>query len=288
MKSYNLIKDIKTIRGVFNLTQSAFAEKVGLSRSNIIRYEKGEIEPHKSALEKIYSFAYQNNLKVNKAKEMLYLDQRGGKTFLVHGAKNTIEDEIDYKHLNGTKDFGAGFYLSESLESAASWVAERSNGTCYCFYIKCKKDYKIIRFDVTREWMYLILYYRGAFENFKPNKEVLDLVNKVESCDLIIAPIADNNMYETINSFAYGQISDEQCLHALSANNLGLQYVLKSKKSCEDIEFIDRLYLCEEEKKKYLNKKYELASEGRSKTEIAINEYRRKGKYFDELFKKNG
>ena len=95
-------------------------------------------------------------------------------------------------------------------------------------------------------------------------------------------------MYETINSFSYGEISDEQCLHALSVNNLGLQYVFKSERACRALKFIDRLYLCEEEKKKYLNNKYELASEGRSKTEIVINEYRRKGKYFDELFKKNG
>ncbi len=288
MKSYNLIKDIKTIRGVFDLTQSAFADKIGLSRSNIIRYEKGEIEPHKSALEKIYSFAYENNLKVNKAKEMLYLDQKGNNTFLVHGAKNTIEGEIDHNHLNGTKDFGAGFYLSETYDSAASWIAERSNGTCYCFYFLNKKDYKILHFDVSREWMYLILYYRGAFSNYLPSKEILDLIKEVETCDLIIAPIANNNMYETINSFSHGEISDEQCLHALSANNLGLQYVFKSERACRALKFIDRLYLCEEEKKKYLNNKYELASEGRSKTEIVINEYRRKGKYFDELFKKNG
>lgn len=288
MKTYNLVKDIKTIREVFNLTQSTFAEKIGLSRSNIIRYEKGEIVPHKSALEKIYSFAYENDLKVNKAKEMLYLDKKGEKLFLIHGAKNAIDGEIDHKHLKGTKDFGAGFYLSESFDSAASWVAERSNGTCYCFYLNSKKDYKIKRLEVSRDWMYLILYYRGAFSNYALNQEILDLVKEVESCDLIIAPIADNNMYETINSFAYGQISDEQCLHALSANNLGLQYVLKSKKACRDLEFVDRLYLCEAEKKKYLSKKYELASEGRSKTEIAINEFRRKGKYFDEIFKKNG
>lgn len=288
MKSYNLIKDIKTIRGVFDLTQSAFANKIGLSRSNIIRYEKGEIEPHKSALEKIYSFAYENNLKVNKAKEMLYLDQKGNNIFLVHGAKNTIEGEIDHNHLNGTKDFGAGFYLSETYDSAASWIAERSNGTCYCFYFLSKKDYKILHFDVSREWMYLILYYRGAFSNYLPSKEILDLVKEVETCDLIIAPIADNNMYETINSFSHGEISDEQCLHTLSANNLGLQYVFKSERACRALKFIDRLYLCEEEKKKYLNKKYELALEGRSKSEIVINEYRRKGKYFDELFKKNG
>jgi transcriptional regulator with XRE-family HTH domain len=289
MKNYNFQKDIKTIREVFNISQSVFAEKIGLSRSNIIRYEKGEIVPHKSGLEKVYSFAFDNNLNLNKAKEMLYLDEKGDNLFLIHGAKDTIVGEINHKHLNGTKDFGAGFYLGLTLDSAASWVAERSNGTCYCFYFDSKKKYKSLTFDVGREWMYLILYYRGAFENYNIPDEILNLVKEVEECDYIIAPIADNNMYETLNSFAYRQISDEQCLHALSANNLGLQYVFKSKRACENLICVDRLYLCENEKKKYLKKKHEFALEGKSKADIAINEYRRKGKFFDELFeKKNG
>ncbi len=44
MKSYNFQKDIKIIREVFGLTQDEFANKIGISRFNIIRYEKREIE----------------------------------------------------------------------------------------------------------------------------------------------------------------------------------------------------------------------------------------------------
>ena len=286
MESYNFKKDIKTIREVFNLSQSTFAEKIGLSRSNIIRYEKGEIEPHKTGLEKVYSFAFDNELNLNKAKEMLYSDQKGSSIFLIHGAKETIQGDIDPKHLNGTKDFGAGFYLGLTLDSAASWVAERINGSCYCFYLPSAKTYKVLSFSVNRDWMYLILYYRGAFEDYDIPDKILNLVNEVENCDYLIAPIADNNMYETLNSFAYGLITDEQCLHALSANNLGLQYVFKSKKACNDLIFVDRLYLCESEKKRYLSKKREFAMEGKSKADLVINEYRRKGSFFDEIFKK--
>ena len=286
MKSYNFQKDVKTIREVFNLSQSDFAKGIGLSRSNIIRYEKGEIEPHKNALEKVYSFAYENGLKINKAKEMLYQDEKGNHLFLIHGAKKTIEKEIDNNHLNGTKDFGAGFYLGLTLDSASSWVADRIEGSCYCFYFPKNKKYKVLNFEVTREWMYAILYYRGEFDEYELNDEVSDIVNKIEDCDYLISPIADNNMYETLNSFAYGSITDEQCLHALSANNLGLQYVFKSKKACRDLIFVDRLYLCESEKKQYLLKKREYAQEGQSKANIAINKYQRKGKYINELFKK--
>ena len=288
MESYNFSKDIKSIREIFKLSQSAFADKVGLSRSNIIRYEQNEISPHKAALEKIYSFCFDNNFNINKAKEMLYEDNKDDNLLLFHGAKEPIKGEIDDNHLTGKKDFGAGFYLSESLSSAAMWIADRENGSCYCFYFPNEKKLKSLRFKVDREWMYAILYFRGAFRNYTPSEEVMDIVKRIEECDFLIAPIADNNMYDTLNSFAYNLISDEQCLHALSANNLGLQFVIKSKKACEALKMIDRLYLCENEKKQYLLKRKELALEGRNKATLSINEYRRKGKYFDELFKKNG
>ena len=86
----------------------------------------------------------------------------------------------------------------------------------------------------------------------------------------------------------YGTITDVQCLHALSANNLGLQFVFKSERACKDLLFIDRLYICENEKRQYLKKKRELATEGRSKVLLSIEEYRRQGRFFDEIFKKNG
>ena len=288
MKSYNFAKDIKVIRDVFGLSQTDFAKQVGLSRSNIVLYEQNEIIPNKSALEKVYSFSFGGGLNINKAKEMLYLDEKKDQKFLIHGAKETIKGEIEANHLNGHKDFGPGFYLSESLDSAASWIADRENGTCYCFYFKDSKKFKCLTFEVNRIWMYAILYFRGAFDNYTPSKEVLDIVKQINECDFLIAPIANNNMYQTLNSFAYNDITDEQCLHALSANNLGLQFVFKSQRACDALEMIDRLYLCDNEKRQYLLKKKEFASEGISKANLAISKYRRQGKYFDELFKKNG
>lgn len=288
MKSFNFAKDIKTIRQVFDYTQEDFANKIGIPRVSVARYEAGEVLPRKSALEKVFSFAFDNDFNINAAKAMLYEDNKKDNMLLFHGAKATIEGDIDHNHLNGFKDFGAGFYLSESYDSSASWVADRENGTCYCFYLPNDKDFKVLKFDVSREWMYAILYFRGAFNKFTPSKEVMDIIDKINNSDVIIAPIADNNMYDTLNSFSLNLITDEQCLHALSANNLGLQVVLKSKKACDSIHFIDRLYLCESEKKLFLKKKRELSLQSKSKVDLVISKYRRKGKYFDELFKKNG
>lgn len=287
MKSYNFSKDIKTIREIFGMSLDAFAECVNIARSNLIQYEQKQISPHKDALEKIYSYAYDNDLNINKAKEMLYEDRKENNILLFHGAKDAIVGDINSSHINGQKDFGPGFYLGESLDSATSWVADRENGSCYCFYFSKDNNLKYLHFEVNRDWMYAILYFRGAFDKYSLTDEVKEIIKKVNECDYLIAPIADNNMYGILNDFAYDNITDEQCLHALSANNLGLQYVFKTQKACNALKMIDRLYLCGKEKEQYLLKRKELAEQGKSKVSFAIHEYRRKGKYFDELFKKN-
>ena len=179
MKSYNFAKDIKAIRQIFEMNQNAFANAVGLSRSNIIRYEQNQITPHKSALEKIYSYSFDNGLNINKAKEMLFQDEKGDRLLLFHGAKDEIVDQIKHNHINGRKDFGGGFYLGESLDSAAMWVSDRANGSCYCFYFPIDNTLKSLTFKVNREWMYAILFFRGAFEGRPLPKEIQNIIDRI-------------------------------------------------------------------------------------------------------------
>ena len=286
MKTFDVKKDIQTIRRLFNLTQTQFAEEIGLSRSNIARYEAEAIYPHDSALEKIYAYPYKKKFYLNKAKEMLFLDNKKDDLLLFHGAKHEIVGQIDCQHLNGTKDFGAGFYLGESFDSSASWVCEYSAGSVYGFFFKNRKELKCKKLAVNREWMYAILYFRGMFKDYIPSTEVLKLIEETNDADYIIAPIADNQMYDTLTAFGLKQITDEQCLHALSANNLGNQFVIKTQKAVDSLSLIERMYLCEKEKEDYLNKKSLLSNQGRNKASLSIEEYRRKGSYIDEIFKK--
>ena len=286
MKTFNVKKDIITIRKIFNLTQTQFANEIGLSRSNIARYEALEIFPNQSALDKVYSYPYNNDFHLNKAKEMLFLDNVNNNVLLFHGAKYEIKEDIDPNHLNGKKDFGSGFYLGESFDSSASWICEYQLGSVYSFYLNNLDTMRCLEFKVDKNWMYAILYFRGMFEEYIPNKKVLEIIEKINNSDFIIAPIADNQMYDTLNAFYFKEITDEQCLHALSANNLGKQYVIKTQKAVDNLVLIERMYLCDKEKKNYLNNKNTLSTQGRNKPTLAIEKYTRKGKYIDEIFKK--
>ena len=283
MKNYNLKKDIESIRELFGLTKEDYANKIGLSRMNISRYENGKVQPTSSSLEKIYAFPYFQGFRLNQAKELLFIDNQKNNKLLFHGSKFGL-DCIDPKHLTGTKDFGAGFYLGETFESASTWICEYNESSVYAFYLN-KSHLKTLVFNVSREWLFSILYYRDAFRKFELNDEIKKLISKIDNSDVIIAPIADNQMYDTINRFAQGEITDEQCVHALSATNLGMQYVLKTQEAINQIVLIDHMYLCEQEKQDCLKTKKENSNFGRDKAKLSIRQYAREGKYIYELFK---
>lgn len=288
MKTYNVVLDIKRIRAFFSLSQEQFAEAISVSRLSITRYERSLTFPDNNILESIYSFAYGKHgekLNLNKAKEQFYFEDCKGKKLLFHGAKGSIEGNIDIYHSLSPNDFGDGFYAGESLFQAASWVCLNKKSSVYCFYFD-DHNLKHIEFNVGRKWMYAILYYRGALTNRVIPEEIKSIIKEVENSDYLIAPIADNEMYRILNKFINNEISDEACIHALAATNLGMQYVFKTMKACQRLEFVDRLYLCHNEREDY-GRQQELLSENASqKNELAMIEYNRKGLFFNELFKR--
>ena len=284
MKNYNIKKDIESIRELFGLSREEYANEIGLSRMNINRYENGKVEPTISSLEKIYTFPYKKGFRLNRAKELLFIDNKNEKVLLFHGAKFEL-GSIKADHLVGTKDFGSGFYLGETYQSASTWICEYKESSVYAFYLNKTKDLKTISFDVSKDWLYVILYYRNALKKYEISEEIKILIQRIEESDVVIAPIADNQMYDTINRFALGEITDEQCIHALSATNLGMQYVLKSEKAIKKLELIDHLFLCEDEKKDTTKIKNDISNVGRDKAKLSFREYARKGNFIYEIFK---
>lgn len=286
MVGYDFQNDVRLIRACLGLTQTEFANAVGLSRSNIARYEAGEILPRKEAIERIYNYAYAKGFDINSSKSLLLDDEKKDSILLFHGAKGLIVGEVDTKHSVPPNDFSDGFYLGQSLVQAGSWVASMRDSSIYCFYFRPTEDLISMRFAVDAKWMHAILYYRGGFDGYEVPSSVKNLIRQIDACDYLIAPIADNQMYDTLEMFRNNIISDVACLHALSANHLGLQYVLKSERACARLSPLSRLYLCQEERKRYVAAKESLASDGKSKTSLAIAKYRKEGSLFNELYTK--
>ena len=99
----------------------------------------------------------------------------------------------------------------------------------------------------------------------------------------MVAPIADNRMFQIIDSFIEGEITDVQCRHCLSATNLGNQYVFLTQRAADRIEILRKCYLASIEKEAYISVRSEDAKVSNDKVKIARKQYRGQGQYIEEI-----
>jgi transcriptional regulator with XRE-family HTH domain len=280
---YFFSKDLLSIREILGITQAELAAKINVQQVTISRSESGETRPSANLLEKVYGYAFDKNINLGKLKGMLWSEKiESGHKLLFHGAKSVIEGNLSVRKGRSNNDFGPGFYTGESYEQAISFVSgfEKS---CVYFLDFDPSNLKCQKYGVNQEWMLTIAYYRGTLEQYESHPMIQKLIEKSRDCDYIIAPIADNRMFQIINSFINGEITDEQCKHCLAATNLGYQYVFISDQSVKSIALAERVYISESERKYYKGIRTSDAKLGEDKVKLARIEYRGQGHYIDEI-----
>ena len=283
---YDIASDITIICKILNLSYAELANELGVARSTVSRIVNGDTYPSDLFLEAFYSFAYKNNyqnvrineLKIQYAKEKC-------KNILFHGAREPIDGEIDLVHSRADIDIGVGFYLGESYEQSSSYIFPYKRSSVYLFDITELSKLRVKEYEVSLEWMLVVSYFRGQIEDYKDTSTIQKIIQELSNYDIIIAPIADNNMYEMMNQFARGEITDLQAINALSASYLGKQHVLKNIKACQSVKMVNRLYLCKEEREEIEIVRRENALNGMKKAKAMIEQYRRQGKYIEEILK---
>ena len=281
--NYNFKEDLCAIREILGLTQEELAEQLDVDKKTILRNEGGKTEPSIKFLDQIYTYAFEKKIKLNKLKEMFWKDNlKNNHRILFHGSKSKIEGELSINIGRTNNDFGQGFYAGESYEQAISFVSGFEKPSVY-FIDFDEHDLKCKKYEVNQEWMMTIAYYRGVLEEYENHPIVKNLVEKSRDCDYIIAPIADNRMFQTINSFISGEITDEQCKHCLAATQLGFQYVFISEKAIKQVKLIERCYISNNEKEYYKNIRTEDVKLGDDKVKLARRQYRGIGQYIDEI-----
>ena len=221
---YKISQDIRIVCTLLDLTFSELAKELNVARSTITRVVKGETYPNDLFLEAFYSFAYKNKyrgIKLNALKSQFNQDRYS--TILFHASKETIDGEIDLNHSRNDIDMGTGFYLGESFEQAASYAFPFKKSSIYIFDASKLSKLKTKEYKVDLEWMLTISYFRGQLSQYLKTPVMQNIIKGIDGYDVIIAPIADNNMYDIMNRFARGDITDLQAISALSASHLGLK-----------------------------------------------------------------
>ena len=282
----NIKNEIYVLCHTLKITETELGEELGVTYETINNRKSGRKNIDMSNKEKLYSYAFSKGINFNNIYEQLIKeDCKENHMILFHGAKKTFTMPIDFK--NNSKennDFGIGFYLGETFEQAANYISFIGMNKVYCFDIDLT-NLKSYKFNVDLEWMITIAYYRGRLEEYKNCSFVRAIINKINNCDVIIAPIADNRMFDLIAEFVEGTLTDEQCRHALAATNLGFQYVLKTNKSISNVELIKEMYVSKKEKEQCIKTRISLTDNGLQKVRMARITYKGKGKYIEEILK---
>ena len=283
---YNVSEDIRIVCKILDISYSKLADELNVARSTIARIVSKDVYPSDMFLENFYSFAYSNShhpIRLNNLKIQFAKDCYGDIFF--HGSRSSIDGEIDLNHSRKDIDIGAGFYLGESYEQASSYIFANNKSSVYIFKINDLDTLKIKEVDVSLEWMLMVSFYRGQLYKYEKSKFLKSIINEIEKYDVVIAPIADNNMYDTMARFARGDITDQQAIYALSASHLGKQYVLKTEKACKSVQMINRLYLSKHEREDIEKERKEATTVALDKAMLAIENFRRIGRYIEEVLK---
>lgn len=283
---YQVIQDLENILEIMELTQEELASDIGVSRITVNNWLSGKTTISDSHIKVLYEYAFRKGVRLNKIKEQFYTEDyvSKGEILLFHGSKIGIEGKIDLTHNKRINDFGKGFYCGESLEQSAMFVATYPGSSLYMLKFNPQNLKKRV-FHVDRDWMLMVAYFRGNLKEYEESEIIQRLIKGNEEADYIVAPIADNRMFEIIDSFIDGEITDVQCQHCLSATNLGNQYVFITQKAINQITLLEKCFLSEPEKDLYLTSRQENFKMNMDKVKLARKQYRNQGEYIEDILK---
>lgn len=301
----NIENDLQIIEDFFTEEEdyeSSFVEmcnKIGISADEYIGIKYGNINPTKEQLESIYNYAYMRGLFLNEISWQECLDEYRKERVKVctHGARTNIVGDIrlDANKLGTderktianysggeSNDFAEGFYLGQDISQAGMFVGQEPNSSLYILTFD-PKGLKCAYFNVDEDWMLAVGLFRNKLTQYENHPKLIAIRDKVANCDFVFAPIADNKVFEVIDAFTAGEITNMQCLYALSATHLGYQYVVKTQKALDNLKIIQHLYYCALEKSMY-NKESDIESNTSiNKAIIAKKRYKDQGKFISEI-----
>ena len=93
---YKFSDDLKAIREILGYTQFEMAKQIGVEQVTISRNELHKTNPSNQLLERVYNFAFDKKIQLNRLKEMLWIEKLPlNHKLLFHGAKGTIKGSIN-------------------------------------------------------------------------------------------------------------------------------------------------------------------------------------------------
>jgi len=135
------------------------------------------------------------------------------------------------------------------------------------------------------DWAMLIAYYRKQMESAKGTLIYDKYAHFLDGYDLVIGYIADDRMYTELANFFEGNITDVALIKCLSALDIGMQYVALTLKACKQMKILSKRTIEPLELSILQDMSVKRRKEGIQCADSIVKQYRREGKYFDEILK---
>ena len=165
---------------------------------------------------------------------------------LYHGSENIIQ-KPQYGFGKKYNDYGLGFYCTEHMDMAKEWgVSLDKNGYANCYELECD-GLEILNLNDEKycilHWLTILLENRTFDIPSALALEAKDYLTKnfsvdYEKYDAIIGYRADDSYFSFAQDFINGTISYRQLNRAMHLGKLGQQFVIKSKKAFERIQYL--------------------------------------------------
>ncbi len=164
---------------------------------------------------------------------------------IYHGSEKIIE-KPRFGYGKPYNDYGMGFYCTESIEMAKEWGSSKNrDGFANIYQIETDglsvfnlndEKYTILH------WLAVLLENRDFIITTALGNEAKEYLLKnfsvpYKDFDIITGYRADDSYFAFAQDFINGAISVRQLGNAMKLGNLGIQFVIKSKKAFQRIEY---------------------------------------------------
>lgn len=156
---------------------------------------------------------------------------------LYHGSIVVVK-EPNLEILNYRTDFGKGFYTTTDFEQAKRWTKIKKdrlgNNTNIQQYVNVyeyteNNNLNILKFaNATEEWLKFVL----------KNRQSEELVHQF---DIVIGPVANDNLYQVLVSYENGIYNIEETIKRLKTYLLSNQISFHTVKSLECIRYLETI-----------------------------------------------
>ncbi len=275
---------IRKMRELAGMSQEQFAKELATTPVSINRWENGKSLPNPMAQNQLLEFCHKHEIdladaivdKFRYTGEYKYL-------LLYHGSKKGLVGEIAPKSRDDC-DFGRGFYMGTDTLQPLTLVCGEPKPRFYAVDLNLE-GLKVIDIELGMEWAMVIAYNRGYMDIIKGSEMYGKYAHYLDGYDMAVGYIANDRLYTELNRFFNGDITDEALMRCLSALDLGKQYVALTDKGCKAVTVLQDDPISPFELSVLQEKSIERRKEGNALAKEIERQYRRVGKYFDEILR---